>query len=41
MEFHFHDDPVWRELASSPGLIARIAVARANRNIVGVMFRAR
>jgi hypothetical protein len=43
LEFRFHvGDPVYRELVSSPGLHARIAVDRANpRTIIGVTFRAR
>ena len=42
LAFHVNDGSVWRELVSSPGLTARIALDAANpRNIIGVTFRAR
>ena len=42
LEFRFHrGNPVYRELVSTPGLRARIALDRATGQIISVTFRGR
>ena len=42
MEFQFHGrDAVYQELASTPGLHARIGFDRANNQVIGVTFKGR